>query len=190
MRRLSTREKRFILVGGILASLIISYHVSMWYSGMITYTREQLETKRTHLQRFLNKLSQRDEIQRRLSEIENELRGLEKGLLLGDKPPVAAAELQKVLKDMALSSGVEIKSERALGAAEAGMYLRIPVEIAFITSTKGLVDMLHRIRSSPLLLTVSRLRVRVTDVRNPEKVFTTLIVSGFIRKQEVGQNVP
>ncbi len=185
MRQLSTREKKVTLIGGVLAFIIISYYLFTWYSDIKAYTKGHLEAKRLNLERQLNKISEREDIQERLETINVELKSLEKGLLSGDKPPVAAAELQRLLKEMALSSGIDIKSERAMGPVDMGLYLRIPVEIGFTASTAKLKDMLYRIKTSSLLFTMSRIKVRVTNIRNPSDAYTTLIVSGFIKKPYV-----
>jgi len=69
-----------------------------------------------------------------------------------------------------------------LGPVENGLYLGVPVEIGFSASTAKLKDMLYRIKTSPLLLTVTKMKVRVTNIKNPVDVYATVVVKGFIKK--------
>ncbi|MEW6740397.1 MAG: GspMb/PilO family protein [Nitrospirota bacterium] len=136
------------------------------------------EAKRVYLLKQLNKISEKEAISRRLEATKGELRELENGLIKGNKPPLSAAELQRLLKEMAKASGVDIKLERALSPIDTEMYSSIPVEIGFTAITKKLKDMLLMIEASPLLLTISEMKIRVTGL----EVYVTITVRGLIRK--------
>ena len=82
-----------------------------------------------------------------------------------------------------MSLGIDIKSEKALNSVDSGLYLSIPVEIGFTAPTAKLKDMLYKIKTSPLLLTVPKIKSRVINVNNPADVFTTLTVEGLIIKK-------
>lgn len=183
--KISQREKRFLAIGGIVAFLILTYYLVTWYKDFRASTREYIEAKQITLQKQLNKISEKENIQKNFEVVSADLKELEKGLLSDSKPPVAAAEVQRALKDMALSLGIDIKSERALNPVDNGLYLGIPVEIGFTASTAKLKDMLLKIKTSSLLLTITEMKVRVTNVNNPVDVYATLIVKGFIKKPQM-----
>ena len=138
-----------------------------------------MRQRRCILKKQLEKIADKDVIRARLDKAKEELNGLEKGLLSGDKPPVAAAELQKLLKETAMSLNVEIKSERISTPVDAGLYLEIPVEIGFIAPTAKLRDMILRIETAPTLLSVSTLDIRVMNFKNPTEVYAVMTVKGF-----------
>ena len=188
--RLKRREKIFLIAGGALALLIASYYVFQWYEGVNASVKDRYEAKAMHLKKQLEKIADKDVIRARLDKAKEELNGLEKGLLSGDKPPVAAAELQKLLKETAMSLNVEIKSERISTPVDAGLYLEIPVEIGFIAPTAKLKDMILRIETSPVLLTVSTLDVRVMNFKNPTEVYAVMTVKGFLKKQKMERPAP
>jgi len=181
---ISQREKKFLTGGGVIVSLILIFYFGTWYKDLRTTTREYLEAKQITLQKQLSRIAEKENILRDVEVLGAELKELEKGLLSGDKPPVAAAEIQRILKGTASSLGIEIKSERALNPVDNGAYLGIPVEIGFIASTAKLKDMLFAIRTSPLLLTVAEMKIRVTNINNPMDVYTTLTVKGFMKKSQ------
>jgi len=182
IKRLKPREKRFLLTGGIIILVIIAYQAAIWYSGIRSSMKEQIEINQATLQKQLNKISTKGEIEKKLETISTEIKELEKGLISADKPPLAAAEIQRSLKDIALSLGIDIKSEKALNPVDTGFYLAVPVEIGFTATTARLKDMLYRIKTSPLLFTISSMKLRVMNINNPVDVYATLVVQGFIKK--------
>ncbi|MCK5138919.1 MAG: hypothetical protein KAQ85_03675 [Thermodesulfovibrionia bacterium] len=182
--KISQREKNFLLIGMIVVFLIIMYRGVLWYRDFRFSAAEHIETKRITLERQLHKILKEDEIRNNLQAVSAELNNLEKGLLMGDKPPVVAAEIQRILKSIAKPLRIDIKSERALNPVENGLYISIPVEIGFIASTAQLKDMLYKIKTSPLILSVTTIKIRVTNVKNPEDVYITLVVKGLIKKAQ------
>jgi Tfp pilus assembly protein PilO len=183
--KVSQREKKFLMAGGVIVFLILTFHFVTWYRDFRASTREYIEAKQIILQKQLSKIAESKGIRKDLEVAGVELKDLEKGLLSGNKPPVAAAEVQRILKSTALSLGIEIKSERTLSPVDNGSYLGIPVEIGFTSSTAKLKDMLFAIRTSPLLLTITEMKVRVTNVSNPVDIYTTLTVKGFMKKSQI-----
>jgi hypothetical protein len=114
--------------------------------------------------------------------VRQEIQKQEKAFLRGSKPPVAAAVLQRFLKEKAASLDIEVKLERTLSPVDSEVYLGIPVEIGFNASTEKLKELLYKVRASQYLLTVSELKIRVTNVSNPVDVYVTVVVTGFIKK--------
>jgi Tfp pilus assembly protein PilO len=181
---INEREKKFLIIGAIAVILVIFYNLISWYGDVKGSVKEASDMKWFMLNKQLNKLSQKNVIEKRAETIVKELAIQEKAFLSGNKTPVAAAELQKFLKDSASSLKIDVKLERTLSPVESEFYLGIPVEIGFTASTGKLKDLLYRINKSPLLLTISEMKIKVTNIRNPVDTYTTLIVTGFIKKPE------
>ncbi len=182
--KVNEREKRFLIIGGIIALLIISFYIFSWYGDTKKSVKDFSDARLFMLQKQIEKISGKDNIQKRLEAVSQELERQEKTLLGGNTPPVAAAALQRFLKDTAASLQIEIKLERTLNPVDAQFYLGIPVEIGFTSYTRELKELLLKLRKSPLLLNVSEIQVRVTNISKPEEVYATLVVTGFIKKTE------
>ncbi len=180
--KVSPREEKFLLIGGIIVFLIIIFQLSSWYSNFMEDTKEISGAKLLMLEKQLNKLSGKDDLKKQVNAVKEDIERYEKALLQGDKPPVAAAELQRILKEMASSLDIDIKLERTLNPVDTDFYLGIPVETGFVASTAKLKNMLYKLRKSPFLLNVSRIKVRVTNISNPVDIYITLVVTGFIKK--------
>jgi Tfp pilus assembly protein PilN len=180
--KVNEREKRFLVMGGIVVILIIAFYIISWYSDTKKNIREISDAKLFMLQKQMNKISEKEYIERKYKAVKQELERQEKMLLRGNTPPVAAAALQKFLKETASSLDIDVKLERALNLVDAESYLAIPVEIGFTASTRQLKDLLLKLRKSPFLITVSEIKVRVTNISKPEDIYTTLVVHGVIKK--------
>jgi hypothetical protein len=178
----SERESKFILAGGFGILLIILFHGFSLYSDFRESVLELSDAKRSVLEKQLQKLSEKDLIEAHIAAVKQEIGKQEKFFLRGSKPPVAAAVLQRFLKEKASSLDIEVKQERTLNPVDTDVYLGIPVEIGFTASTEKLKELLYKFRTAPYLLTVSELKIRVTNVSNPKDVYATVLVTGFIMK--------
>ncbi len=95
-------------------------------------------------------------------------------------PAVAASELQKTVKDLAVQASTEVRSERILPPVERGELLEIPIEVTVAGEIRQLVDLLTRLESTPKLLSVQDFKIRVVNVNRPGDLLATLTLSGFI----------
>jgi hypothetical protein len=180
--KVNEREKKFLVIGGIAVILIVIFQLFNWYSVTKERLKDYSGDKYYILQKQLDKISEKDSIENQEKMIIAEIERLETSLLTGNTPPVAAAALQKFLKDTASSANIDVKLERTLNPVVLDTYLGIPVEIGFSTKTRNLENVLVRLRKSPFLLSVSEIKIRVTNISKPEEIYTTLVVTGFIKK--------
>ena len=179
---INEREKKFILIGGVVVVFIVLYQLYSWYAVTRSDVQDYTDVRLERVEKELARLAEKPVLEKRAQIIADELKNRERGLLQAEKAPVAAAMLQKLLKDMASSLKIEVNLERALNPVETEMYSGIPVEIGFTATTTELKDLLFRLRKENMLLTVAEIKVRVTNARDPKEIHTTLIVMGFIKK--------
>jgi len=179
--KVNERERKVLIIGGIAIFLILAFQLFTWYDVTKDRLKDFSGDKYYMLQKQLDRIAESKNIDNKAKKVEAELKRLENTLLKGSTPPVAAADLQKFLKDTAAISNINVKLERTLNPVILENYLGIPVEIGFSTSTKSLQDLMVRLRKSAYLLTVSEIKIRVTNISRPEEIYTTLVVTGFIR---------
>jgi Tfp pilus assembly protein PilO len=182
LSKISERERKFIVAGGVAVFLILVYYAYGLYSDFKTQAVEYAGTRELMLEKQLAKLADREVLEKRADEIRKEVERHEKLFLRGDKAPVAAAELQKTIKDTASSLGIEIRLERALNPVDEDYFVSVPVEIGFTSSTARLKNLLVKLRDTPFLINIAEMKVRVLNVSRPEDINVTLVVSGYIRK--------
>lgn len=185
--KIGKREKKALIIGGIAIFIILSY---LLVEGFIGYRNDLLlkkDAERLKLSHLIGKIAYKGETEKRAIEAKTELGDAEKGLIIGDKPAVGAAELQKILKDMASSTGIEIKSERIINPVEMDAYSIISVEITFISTIAKLKDLLYSIEASPFILAIPDMKIRVMNIRNPTDIQVNLTVKGLIKRSEQGE---
>ena len=179
--RLSRREHIFIGAAVLIALLSVG-----WLAGVqrtLDYNRavgellparaQVLETRRQLVAGKPSLLRQRETVDARVE-------ALSTRLLTVGTPAVAAAELQRIVKELAAQAGMEVRSERILPPVDRGELLGVPIEIAVSGEIRHLVDLLARLESAPKLLVLQELKVRVVNVSQPRELLSTLTLSGFI----------
>ncbi len=180
--KVNDRERKFIVYGIVVVVLIILFNLFTWYSDTKSKVTDVSEEKRFMIRKQLAKIEEKDYLEKKTTAIKQELDRQERALLKGGKPPVAAATLQRTLKEMATSLNIDVKLERAINPVDADMYLAIPVEIGFKAATNELKSLLVQIQRSPYMLMISEMKIRVTNISKPDDIYTTLVVTGFIKK--------
>ena len=83
-----------------------------------------------------------------------EISSYEATLLPGATPPLAAADLQTLLKKFSDSAGLKIQSEKILPYVKRDSYLEIPVQIVANGEMRNLKDFLVAVDSSKLFMSV------------------------------------
>ena len=178
---LSRRERRVIAIGVIVVVL-----VGGWFGVLkpmrdrqrgaseLVPVREELLVGRKEL------VARKTAISTELEATNARLEALGTRFLPAVTPAVAASELQKLVKEMAIQAVTEVRSERILPPVERGELLEIPLEITVSGDIRQLVDLLSRLDQVPKLLAVQDVRVRVVNISQPKDLLATLTLSGFI----------
>lgn len=94
-----------------------------------------------------------------------EIRAYEGALLPGSTPPLAAADLQTLLKQFSDRAGLKIQSEKILPHVKRDYYLEIPVQIVANGEIRNLKDFLVAVDSSKVFIAVKELSLRTVKRR-------------------------
>jgi Tfp pilus assembly protein PilO len=94
-----------------------------------------------------------------------EISAFEGALLPGTTPPLAAADLQTRLKQLAERSGLKIQSEKILAHVKRDAYLEIPVQIVANGEISNLKDFLLAVEASPVFIAVQDVSLRTVKRR-------------------------
>jgi hypothetical protein len=141
---------------------------------------ELVDSRHDLLARQHRLLAREPALQAELEALRVEIAGRRGRLLPGDKPPLAASELQALVKATAAETGVEVRSERVLPTAERGGFVEVPIEVTLAGPIRALVAMLHRLEGAPVLLTLGEFRLRVISVAQPRELSATVALTGYI----------
>lgn len=125
-------------------------------------------------------VAQRPRLTEELAEATQALDTLATRLLPGPTAPLAASELQKVVKDVAAAANVEVRSERVMPTVDMTGLQEVPIELTVAGTIRETVALLYQIEHTPRLLTVKDVKVRVVGIGQPRGLLTTLIVAGYL----------
>lgn len=183
--RISRREKRLVGVAIVAVFLFFSYD---YLADFLYYRpqriREQIFHERNKLERSELKIKAQSKLKARLAATRKEVARIERRLLPGDKPPVAAARLQRIIEEIARRTNVEITSQKIDKPIEHPSVLEVPVEVVFRCNVGELKNFLYRIESHQTLLNIPKWTIRVPNHRNPKEIQVNLTIAGFIKKVE------
>jgi len=172
------------LVFGAFATVVVFLSVKYVIDPFIDRqrsVREEIPVRIQQLQKyrqFVAGKSRADEYLKRIRALSQ--RSAQK-MLPGATPPLAAANLQDILKTLSAKNLISIKSEKVLDTKPLDSFQRIPVQIEFTSTITSLNDFLYDIEAYEKLLFVDDLTVRVTSRRNPRDVRATLVVTGLMK---------
>jgi len=176
-----SRERRLLGLAAVVAVAVLGYWVVVerlmpWRVSV----REGIESGEERLFRHDRLLTRRERLVVEERELREEIARRRQRLLPGDRAPLAASELQKLVKTTAQETGVEVRSERTLPTTERGGYVEVPVEVTLSGPIRGIVSFLHRLEEAPLLVAIQDVKLRVVSVAQPRDILATLALTGYI----------
>lgn len=180
-------DKKIWLVIAILAGGVVLYFALIYPFFLNRKVTEKLELEEQRYNNYLKLISQRPEKDAILKRLIQKKKKYNNRLLESDKPPVVAARLQNTLKEMASEEGVNIISEKQLSIIERDPFIEIPIEITLKCSITKLTNLIYDIEDFEKFLDISKLNVRVVNIRKPIDVRADLTISGFILAQDVSK---
>jgi Tfp pilus assembly protein PilO len=156
-----TKRKYLILCGILL--LIMTIYKYIVHPAFLYVERmgEEIVLKHKMLSGYKKVIHGKNNLQYKLASIKKELLRAESGLLKENTPAMASVEIQNRLNKIVEESGVELKSMKILDPVVTDYYTMLPVQYNIVSDTRALRDMLYKIETSPVYLTIDELRVRV-----------------------------
>lgn len=181
MPSLSSRERVVIGAGAAVALCVGGYLLLV--EPILTRARAAEATvpvREATLERRRLLIGQRPRLVEELAAVNARLEMESGRLLRGPTAPLAASELQKIVKESLAAANVEVRSERVLAASDQHGLLEVPIELTIVAGVRDTVAALVRLERTDRLLTVKSLRIRVAAAGQPRDLLTTLTVSGYL----------
>jgi hypothetical protein len=178
---INKREQRLIWLAVFVGLAVLIYVYGLeplqeWRrSGAdIIPTREALLERRRLI------VAQRPVLTAEIDKLNQRLAAKAPRWLQGPTPPLAASELQTLVKDLAVKAGAEVRSERILPLVERSGLQEVPIEITVAAGLRETVRLLYDLEHTTKTLTVQDVKVRVVAVGQPRDLLTTFNVSGYL----------
>ncbi len=184
------KRKYFLMVMTLL--LVAGAIYRMWPQIEEIFSADDtIVLKKKQLFKYQRILQSAGDLEKRVALTKTIVAQAESGLFTGKTPALAAADIQKVIREMAKKSQMEIKSIRVLKPQDVdeSHYLSIPVEFVAIGVIRQLKEFLYRIRAAPKYLTVQKVKTSVVLRRNRrtksqklERVTSNITINGFLKR--------
>jgi Tfp pilus assembly protein PilO len=181
MMTVNKREQR--LIG---AALLVGVGLIVYFYGVEPLQEwrrsgaEMIPSREAQLERRRLVVARRPTLTAELEKLNQQLQTRAPRWLQGPTPPLAASELQTLVKDVALKAGVEVRSERILPLVDRSGLQEVPIEITVAGGLRETVRLLHDLEHTTKILTVQDVKVRVVAVGQPRDLLTTFNVSGYL----------
>ena len=183
---ISKREKGVIVAGGAvtLVFLLMQYVVlPYWDSLAVTTEKIEIQSKRV--------IRGQDSVKAALHAARQQTASLETGLLTSKSDPLANAEIQGLVKDLATSKGMSFQRSDSLPVKGVSPeYSKVSTRVEITGTINQLVDFLASFETAPKILFVEEMRISPVQMGNPKnkQVHATLMISAL--KQTDRSNLP
>jgi Tfp pilus assembly protein PilO len=177
-----TRRERSLIGLGVAGAIVFGGYLIV-VEPLLNRNAELsqiLPAREATLERRRQLVAQRDRVAAEQQALASRVEAESVHLLPGATVPLAASELQKLVKEVAEGAGVEVRSERVLPPVDMTGLLEVPIEITVAGSARQTVALLHLLEKTPRLLTLRDVNIRVVAIGQPRDLLTMLTVSGYV----------
>lgn len=189
--RIDPKRKIILIVMAFLLVAGVVYRIWPQIAN-ISAGENDVALKKNQLIKYRKMFQSAVDLENQLSLLGTTLKKGEAGLLTGKTPALAAADIQKVVHQIAQTSRVEIQSVQVLKPKEVGEshYLGIPVQVVIKGAMRQLKEFLYQIMASPKYLTVQEVRITVNRRRSRGKtkisqlIGARITINGFLKSSD------
>lgn len=180
----SHRERVIVLAAALMAMVFVLFqYVIDPFLESQARIEEEIPVKRMQLEKYRQFVAGKQQAEQDLQRIENLAKRSSNKLLAGNTSPLAAANLQEILKTLSAKNMVKIRSEKVLDSKQFDYYVQIPVQIEFMSTMTDLTNFLYDIETYQKILTIVDLNIRVANRRDPRDVHATIVVAGLMQSE-------
>jgi len=193
--KVTAREKRLIVAAIVLAVGIGIYYAATSLIPEPASLSRNVELKKRMLRSRRETLSREGIYKNRLEQYRKQLEAHKSRFLPGENSSLASAELQKVIRDFADQSGVEITQRSVLPEKKVEDFVtKVTIRVDTNCTPEQLVQFMASIENYEKLLKIDEMQI--TLIRTPRRgavnnpgnlayeIKPTLNISGFISAQE------
>jgi hypothetical protein len=174
------RRRYLLMAGAVLLLFGFAFWVFPYFEG-IRGGETDIAAQKKRIAKYLQAVKGRGELEARLASLNKSLERADAGLLTGKTAALAAVDIQNVLNEIAIGSGIEMGSVVVpkLQPKDTEQYVSVPVSFTVIASIRQLKDLLYKIEASPrFFLTVDKIGISFVGVG---QIRCEVTVSGIMK---------
>jgi hypothetical protein len=177
------RKRAFLICGAVLLLFGLAFRLVPSFED-IQGGGTEIATQMKRVEKYRQTAKGRAAHEAMLASLTKSFERAEAGLLNGKTEALAAVDIQNVLSEVALGSGLEIKSSQVLKSQkkDTDLYVSVPVQFSVNASTRQLKDILYKIEASPkFFLTVDKIGISVAGAGGSGQLRVDITVSGIMK---------
>lgn len=181
-----SKKSFFWILIGIAILIMILFEGILPLADEVKKIKEEISVKKMTLERYSKFLQNRKTIEEELERTQRQYEALQQKLLSGETPQLAAAQLQEVVKKILDRNGMTLRSFRILEPKETPSYQKISIHIDFnpVNNLLSLIQFIYEIEHHEKELMISEMDLLVPNVRNPNQIQGSLVITGLMKKME------
>jgi hypothetical protein len=176
----SGRKRWGIVVGAVALLILIGVYGVAPFVGAQAKVRDDMRDKLELLAKSERVAAQKGQYQRQVEALRASLEQRQGVLYVGDKLPVAAAQIQDLLHALGQEAGITIVRENVRPPRKVEVLTEVTVELSIQGDIRQVRDFMYKIQTSPKLLVVPKVVIRSLPVRGPTGVAVELLVAGYL----------
>ncbi len=180
--KVTPRDKKFLIAGSVMVGI---YLLAVWVIQPIhleqKHMDQEIQNKTQFIQKYHEILSQDSYYNAKKIANERTRMTLARKFFNETQPGLAAAGLQKIVRDFALQSRVKIEQVRVEKSKVIDQMPTVPISVTLRSSLRNLSEFIFRMENSEKFLVVEEITTQRINKSNPEELKTRLLVSGFIQ---------
>ncbi len=179
---LSKQKKLILGIGIVLLFLALVYRFFPLVDGM-GEGGDEISLKQQKMLKYTQRIQDGPALEKRRRALDRNLQQLKQGLLQARTPALAAVSMQNLMRDIASSMDVEVKTTRVLKPTEveATNYIAVQVQFSVDVTIQQLRGLLYRIESSDIFLQVAVLKLNANTDNMPVRLRATITIEGMMR---------
>ena len=177
------RRRSLLIAGAVLLLFGFAYWLLPYFEG-IPGGGTDIAAQKKRIAKYLQAVKGRGEIEARFASLSKSLEQADAALLTGKTAALAAVDIQNVLSEIAVGSGIELRSVVVpkLQPKDTEQYVSVPVAFTVSASIRQLKDLLYKIEASPkFFLTVEKIGISVAGAGSPGQIRCDVTVSGIMK---------
>ena len=183
--KVTSREKLFIIIGIAAMGAVAIFYAASTLMPDGEDLSQKVDLKKRMLRSQRETLSREDTYKTRVEQYKKQLEQDMTRLLPGDNASLAAAELQKIIRDFADQSGVEITQRNVLPEKKVQDILtRVSIRVDTNCNPEQLVNFLASIENHEKLLKVDEMNISSIRIARRFEIRPSLTISGYIPAKE------
>jgi Tfp pilus assembly protein PilO len=169
-RKINRREKRFLVTA---AAAVFLFLAGRWFLmpffHLATGASDLIAEQQALMEAYQSVVARENVLREERRELDAVLEQYDAFLLPSASPPLAAADLETRINDLADRSGLTIQSKKILGHRAREFFLEIPVQVVATGRIENLRDFIVLIEGSEVFIGINELHLRSMPRRNPPR---------------------